>query len=94
MGTPCIRQRKGNWRLLLLTHGFTVIPAWKIKPVLINSDSRCLELRIGHLLCGNVGASLPVADPRFLHRLPPSFSHLPLEMVGFALARLYCAHRT
>lgn len=50
MGTPWIRQRKVNPRLLLLTCGFTRmaagIPAWKIKPVLINSDSRCLELKI------------------------------------------------
>lgn len=63
MGTPRIRQRKGNMRLLLLTCGFPVIPAQEMKPVLINSDSRCLEFRTGPLPCGNVDAPLPAADP-------------------------------
>lgn len=86
MGTPCISQRKVNQRLLLLTCGFTgtaaAIPARKIKPVLINSDSHCLELKIRSCrLRTRVEPGFPGADPRaavgFSVTRPPPFPPSP-----------------
>lgn len=86
MGTPCISQRKVNQRLLLLTCGFTgtatAIPARKIKPVLINSDSHCLQLKIRSCWLGTrAEPGFPGADPRaavgFSVTRPPPFPPSP-----------------
>lgn len=93
-GNTRIGRGKVNQRPLLLTCGFTgmavAIPARKTKPVLINSDSRRLELKIQPCQLGTWMLYSQGADPRAAAGFsvaPRPFLRLPRDVVGFAPAR-------